>query len=427
MSCTSDKQYQAALALGLLWGMGRPMYPILTFEQRVEKTKVLFELMGLNLPISALPDGIQIGDMVCAPTSTLGWRTLPNFNSAMFSLEHIYKTFPALLTDIIKDQFLRQLNTFFQGQGISDMPTADKAAPEILKKFNAQIAQSLFLHHPIALSDVKIIGGSHFLTAENSSCHGTGLEENLYSAMREALFSASKSYVGAASREYEPILGLDTAVGGSPYLSNSVFNVAYVDEPTAQLLGEAGPGWYLIQHNTQPYEGPFENPARAVDWVRKEWGTQFEYFGAIAMIDTRMKPLRRQYEREKAKILAGSMSQVAKRNRLKALTEQFEFQVEKVIAPLILSRKPHEHIPDYIDFSLRSDDPNAPYSVVIQKNHKKSERLSWTVYRGGKLVDTGGPSIINEASREHNTPYDLLGYVVTRLMSKDHYALPTSL
>lgn len=421
MSCKKDRNLQAAIALGLLWGMGQSAGANKeTLEGRALRVQALVDYMGVHLPIKAEPpDTLWIGDEAIQPTGQ-GWLCTVNGNSSLVS------SYETAISSSVLAQTIRPLAEFLPSfpQDAKDKESLSEWLLQFQQAVTGagQVLEGTGLEVSLAKSEMGDSYAAKAYFADELGADPKATMVQWDNAPINALFLALYDLVQrriTIGKQMEPFLGIFQAKGFTDsLLNNGFFNVAYLDEHTAQTVGgQLQQGWYIVRDN-QPYKGPLKSPAEAALWVKAEWGDEIEKYALIAQINDQYRVIRDQHDLAVAKVKNQLMSAKAQQTALKTLDEQLEFQARSLADPYILSEKNDPHVKGSKLFRLQGPEGKR-YEIKIVAPTKKTPAVQW--YAWEILPDNNhkyvlnGSTIGNPSSEKHRSTYDALLFVVKRL------------
>lgn len=443
MSCKKDRNLRAAIALGLLWGMGQNEVGNISIEHRVARLKALLEYVGVNLPVSAkAPDGLQIGTALIRPVNQ-GWR---------MSIEGVdldYPTYAAAIEPTVIDQIRMAI---WEEMGDVTVPQDAALTSENMAQWASQFEQvltqagAIFAGTPIK---IKYLGqdaggwGSKF-QAQLREDHDDGRVLQARNGVHTDVALAIKYSVDnlidglmQLGNELEPALGIFDNPGLTLNLiQNGYLNIAYLDENTASSVGgKAQQGWYVVRDG-QPYKGPLGSPQTAAQWIKAEWGSDVEKYTLVARLNDQYRAIREQYEQQVRHIQQGSLPEQEKRAALNHITEQLEYATRMSVDPFIMSEQQVPNTDAVQRQFLLQGTQGQIYRLVITPASNKAPWLCWNLYEsvnsdtpsegGDKEVEDGYSPNPAEAVEYHTTPYDMLFHIVRGMIAKGQLAAPKS-
>lgn len=344
MSCKKSRELQAAISLGLLFGMGQvaSFNKAITHEERADRMKVLAEYIGLHLPIEATQGGVRVGAFTMTVMGEKGWAvtpngTEPNGATAKTLTDACYQIFTWAAEAEVKAVAERY-------------PLPENQDPFLMNAWAANCQQALtgdggvFEGEPLKVS----IEPSHQTVTAHVGLwmmdeHGEKpLQQahvwNVYGTDIHPLPMATNNLVGHTvmqAMKLEPVLGMSES---SDLFTQGYFSIQYVGSAAGEALGGQPQGWYVIRDG-HPYKGPMETPQDAAKWVRREWGSDVESYALIAGMNDQYQEIRAHYAEGVQKINSSDLSEKARRTAYKQLTEQVQYVVSKMTAPYILSEQ----------------------------------------------------------------------------------------
>lgn len=428
MSCKKDRKLQAAIALGLLWGMGQAAGKPQTLAERADRLRVLLAYTQIHLPVE-LKDSqcIQVGQAQITPHGQ-GWQVIDASGT------NDYPSFG----DAVKGAVIQQV----LAAGLPLAPELEEPlTKETVSRWVGQWQNALTSEGgplegaALELSYNSLLGSHGSLQAKVYSDHddkstigfGFTVHGPLGAGKKKLLEDLTSSLLNHG-RWLEPALGVfEGEEFTENLLNNGYFQVAYVDGATADVLGgQTQSGWYLVRDG-QPYKGPMSSPKEAAQWAAQAWGSDVAQYAAVAGLNDQYVPLHRNYQHEIAKINQGPLSEKAKRAALKQLEEQFEFSLRNLVAPYVATDQ------EYGDFKppARWVELHGPageqYCIQILPPQKKNYSLKWWIFKHEAGQEEGKPKLVTHGygnhketvtSEEYNTTYQALFHLVRKLLAQ---------
>lgn len=412
MNCTQDPSLQLAVALGHLWGMGSSSpYSSGSWGDRVEKTRIVLQVMGFSFPVQNLgPSEMDIaGVRVVKSPDGKAWHV---FVSPDGKNPYSFNAYWSALACAVQTSLLR-----------AALPAFDPPHPDFedLQAWSARLSDRLKAGWPTHGITLKQLG-KWFAVYLDDKINPISIEGDLQEAVRKALTITGHERVMNLESDYEPLLRLEDD-NQTPLLDNPFFRAVYVDSSTAIALGRASTpesGWY-IQRGSRISAGPFETPFQAVRWVYREWGEQVDQYALIAGLNDQYEQLRSRYDRELARLNQQGYSESKTRSYAKKLRKQFEFSLQAVTAPFLTGDVVEEDtVPPAKRFYLPAKQGGVIEAVVWFPS-KKSKLPRWDAIH---MYPNGGAAVVG--SGEYGEAYyDTLLGAIKQLLVGGHIALPS--
>lgn len=434
MSCNSDKNLQAAVVLGLLWGMNRVSMKQGSLEDFENKAKALLEYIGVNLPITMQPpDGLTVGDETMYHLPSGAWRIGEGDQGS------IYLHFGQALHEVLVAKMERVAKQFADAH--PDMDAADKDTLKALAEdFSEQLSDDngLLRGHTVKMSMTIPYGHTgveaHLFVMDGQKdgvIDGIGSSSHHPPAetMQNVMAHLADDMLLKARHRLEPAVGIWTDDAAANYLNNGFFSTQYIDQHTAKSLGEdVERGWYVVRDNL-PLKGPFPTPSRAADWVKHEWGMEVEMYAQVARLNDQYQTLRIQYDREIRKLEKAKLSAKKRKDARAQLDEQFEYSVRALVEPFILADQDVTTGNDKKRrFTIRGKD-DTRYIVTITQTNSGTPHTKWEMSQEiapGKLAwkGKGFGTMPDESAERHEGVHDMLLFVVKSMIVQGLVARP---
>lgn len=414
MNCKNSRNLRLALSLGYLWGMGAALYQKGSVSDFVGQIQAVFDLIGLKIPVEQLGSNeFRMGDFkLVLPPSHSSWYLYGGADGKT----HPYDFFWDAITHVVKQHVRDRVTAaYMNGPLVTSV---------IEERVNQALAE-LFDHDPAPLltTDIKAHSVTTFIEflGKKEAVHMQNYQESVI----EGVVGFATHQLYNLRYSYGPIFHFEPHKNTNDLIQNAFFQLRYVDPQTADAIGTSQ-GWYVAR-NEQPYRGPFADPQEAEDWIKEAWGSNLKSFELLADLNDRALELRRRFTQDTQQIENAQLSDAKKKARLKDLREQYEFGVQKLVAPFIQSEKPIDPLaPNSRVFRLNTTAGNA-YQVNIGNGSKKTGRPQWRLYRVMsndtlQLIDKGG-GWYDRPIDDYVGCYDALLHVVKTLIIQGDLSL----
>lgn len=387
MSCKKDRDLQAAIALGMLWGMSQVSggsKQSQSMPERARRLKILTDYIGIRLPVSSTADKIQVGGSTIQQENGT-WVVSASGHESVKHAGYFQAVQDALTMEA--DAATRQALT-----GIA-FPTGQDISLEQLNTWAAQCHVALtqtggpFEHTPLRIVPKKSQWSSNVMTemtllAEEGSelpfsfAIQWGADDGVLPEAARTLIEKSLE----VARDLEPALGIfaEDKLTES-LLNNGYLRVVYLDAGTANTLGETvKKGWYVLRDG-QPYHGPLQTAKAAAKWVLGAWGQDVEKYALIAQVSDQYQSIRNKFAAAVEQIKKSALSEKAKDAAFKQLAEQVEFDVNKLVAPYVVS------VLDGTDYNksgkrfIIQGNDGLQYKVSIGQPSKNNSSYQWNI------------------------------------------------
>lgn len=433
MSCKKDRELQAAIALGLLWGMNQVSRAGNDdLHTRYERLKILLNYMGINLPMKVEPPDIWIGQ---GRLRQQDWGWVAIHDEVMEQTVNYVDSLRAILRHQVKEA---------SAQALASLEPPDKPYDdEKLLLWAVQCQKVLTAPGgPWEGSALKLSAITTTFAGNNLNIRAYLLEnhdsvktiaigqsvgfDDPQGVLTTALRSLTDNLLNDAAR-LEPFMGIQGKLGFTEKLFTSgYFSVAYVDEDTAKTIGgDAQKGWYVVR-DSKLYQGPMRSLVDASQWVEKEWGTDVEQYAQIAQFNDQRRTLRQQFEQEAAQLQKSTLNEKAKAEAYKHMTKQLAFSMSKFLAPYIVSELEKPILGKYGRSFVVKGVGGELLRVSVSWAYKNGEGAkTWRVNKyyadgsTGQMLKMGHEFSVSsgwEDARSYNGPYDVLAGVLSHLI-----------
>lgn len=349
MSCKKDRDLQAAIAMGLLWGMSQTPGGAqgLSIPERAERLKILIDYIGIRLPVSSVGDSILIGSSVLKQIEGKWVATIKSQDETT-QTDMPWGSYAHAIRYILQTEAERETRKAVAGIAFPmEKPTIAQLEAWAAQCHAALTKEGgLFEHAPMTIQPHKSTYSDHvmidttLLMSEDSTdsfANVTAWGDDPYGSLPSA-FSKLMDRAMDSIKRLEPVLGvLDKVNYPGDLLNNGYLRVVYVDAGTASTLGETvKKGWYVLRDG-HPYHGPLPSPLAASKWIGNEWGMDVEKYGYIAKANDQYRAIRNKFVMEAEKIKQSKLPEKAQEAAFKQLASQMEFAVGNMVAPYVVS------------------------------------------------------------------------------------------
>lgn len=464
MSCKKDRDLQAAIALGLLWGMNQVSSRKEGLDARVERMRLLLDYVGLNLPVQADPPLLRIGagwikqkqNGVCLCSAGDGVSVTQDHKDTLWakqtqdgevlvsgSKEFVAaKNYQDAIWHVLRKQVRDAASQALAGVEPIHPPFDVEKVQSWLKQceqavsaqggpFAGALLRFTATTTPTTMNVQAYVQESHDSAATigyANHYYAAGMAETSNEGVAQCLEYLVGNLLQRAS-ELEPYLGVQANDSLSESLfSSGYLNLAYVDESTAKTLGgQTKKGWYVVRDN-KLYKGPMRSPKDAATWVNQEWGADVAKYAQIAHLNDQRRAIRETFEQEVEKLKNSPMDEKARQAAFRHLAEQSAFSTKKMLSPYIVGEIDAPITGKHgKSFILKGKDGKLFRVSVSAVNKKMEGLLTWRVHEHDEKSGTGNMlqmgheyAMLGYQNVAHyQDVHNVLGNVVSQMILKD--------